>query len=75
MARTTSNKTELKKEKINKSKKIIPIQKGGGESELSDDSDIELFTGYDDASINSSDEMIGRLDSDEDIHHIDLNKL
>lgn len=75
MARTTSNKTKLKKEKINKSKKIIPIQKGGGESELSDDSDIKLFTGYDDASINSSDEMIGRLDSDEDIHHIDLNKL
>jgi 23S rRNA U2552 (ribose-2'-O)-methylase RlmE/FtsJ len=58
------------KTKINKSlKKNL---KGGG---MSEDSDVDLLLEYQDASIESSDEIIGKLESDDDSGIVDLNAI
>ena len=60
--------------KTNKSKSI-KTQKGGGLSDNSKESDDELLLQYDEASIESSDEIIGKLESDEKSDIIDLNDI
>jgi 23S rRNA U2552 (ribose-2'-O)-methylase RlmE/FtsJ len=65
----STKSTKLTKSKLNKNKS----QKGGNINYESD-SDIDLLI-YNDETINSSDEQIGKLDSDSEDFKIDLNKL
>ena len=76
LSRTKTIKTS-KTNKINKTNKFTKknnkVQKGGYTRE-DYDSDIDLLI-YNEESINSSDELIGKLDSDDEDFKIDLNKI
>lgn len=73
ISRTNKSTKSNKSNKSNKSK--VPEQKGGGINlnDLNELDDDVLLLHYDNESINSSDEIIGKLDSDDEI--IDLNKI
>jgi len=74
ISRSKIPKNKTPKGKISKSnsKKIVESQKGGGKNETSD---LDIIIDYDDNSINSSDEVIGKLDSDSESGIIDLNNI
>lgn len=67
------NLKSSEKSKVVKSSKKIKNQTGGAYDSPDDNSEILMY--MEDDSINSSNEDIGRLDSDENLDIIDLNKL
>ena len=75
MSRTTEIKTSKlsKQSKVKTNKSNKNNQKGGGLTTESDGEDLLLQ--FEDASIESSDEIMGNLDSDVESDVIDLNKI